>query len=177
MLFSDFLKAAVNLTMGTGAALVAIAVLAATRLEDTLTLVIAAGWWLVAAAAGIWLGRRPGATAAIERLLSRAVTIYALPEVRPWRVLINRLWPLALLVLVSGGLALVMPQPAVVSAGFTILWALSWRRQASAVTALEDRDGVRFYIERTSPFRAIKVVRTIGWHRELPDESEPEAAI
>ena len=43
-------------------------------------------------------------------------------------------------------------QPAI-AAGFAVIWALAWRRQSSAVTAIEERDGARFYIERTSPLR------------------------
>jgi hypothetical protein len=33
------------------------------------------------------------------------------------------------------------------------------------VTAIEERDGVRYYVEPTSPFRAIALVRTGGLRR------------
>ena len=50
-----------------------------------------------------------------------------------------------------------------VACGFTIIWALSWRHQEAAVTAIEERDGVRFYVERTAPVSRIKLVRTPGF--------------
>jgi hypothetical protein len=54
-----------------------------------------------------------------------------------------------------------------VATGFAIIWALAWRRQASAVTAIEERDGARFYIEPTSPLRPIKLARTPGFRSNL----------
>jgi hypothetical protein len=54
-----------------------------------------------------------------------------------------------------------------VATGFAIIWALAWRRQASAVTAIEERDGARFYVEKTSPLRPIKLVRTPGFRTNL----------
>ena len=50
--------------------------------------------------------------------------------------------------------------------GFAIIWSLAWRRQASAVTAIEERDGARFYVERTSPLKPIKLVRTPGFRSQ-----------
>jgi hypothetical protein len=35
------------------------------------------------------------------------------------------------------------------------------------VTAIEERDGARFYIERTSPLKPIKLVRTPGFRSNL----------
>jgi hypothetical protein len=35
------------------------------------------------------------------------------------------------------------------------------------VTAIEERDGARFYIERTSPLSPIKLVRTPGFRTNL----------
>jgi hypothetical protein len=54
-----------------------------------------------------------------------------------------------------------------VATGFAIIWALGWRRQASAVTAIEERDGARFYVERTSPLQPIRLVRTPGFRSNL----------
>ena len=50
---------------------------------------------------------------------------------------------------------------------FAIIWTLAWRRQAPAVTAIEERDGARFYVERTSPLQPIKLVRTPGFRSNL----------
>ncbi|MTD45714.1 hypothetical protein GKE82_15810 [Conexibacter sp. W3-3-2] len=52
------------------------------------------------------------------------------------------------------------------AAGFTLIWALSWRRQHLAVRAIEERDGVTFHVDPTSPLRAIRLVRTPGFRRE-----------
>ena len=57
-----------------------------------------------------------------------------------------------------------------------IIWALAWRRQDEAVTASEDRDGARFYVDRISPFKAIQLVRTPGFKAEAPPRIEDLAA-
>ena len=51
------------------------------------------------------------------------------------------------------------------AAGFAIIWALAWRRQDAAVTAIEDRDGFRFYVDRTPPLSPIRLIRTPGLMR------------
>jgi hypothetical protein len=43
--------------------------------------------------------------------------------------------------------------------------ALSWRKQERAVTAIEERDGVRYYVVPDSPFKSIELVRTPGLRR------------
>ena len=43
---------------------------------------------------------------------------------------------------------LFVPPVAAVASGFAIIWALAWRRQDAAVTAIEDRDGFRFYVDK-----------------------------
>ena len=55
------------------------------------------------------------------------------------------------------------PQIGGIAAGFAIIWALAWRRQEAAVAAIEERDGVRFYVDKTSPLRAIRLIRTPGF--------------
>jgi hypothetical protein len=55
-----------------------------------------------------------------------------------------------------------------VACGFAIIWSLAWRRQDSAVLAVEERDGVTYYVERTSPIRPMQLVRTPGLRREVP---------
>jgi hypothetical protein len=87
--------------------------------------------------------------------------------VDPARTVLNRLWPLVLSTLGAGALAFVLPQVPAIAAGFAIVWSLAWRRQAAAVTAIEDRDGARFYVERTSPLRRIRLVRTPGFRTNL----------
>jgi hypothetical protein len=91
----------------------------------------------------------------------------SLPEVDPSRTALNRLWPLLLFTLSASALGLILPQVPAIAAGFAIIWALAWRRQSSAVTAIEERDGARFYVERTSPLQPIKLVRTPGFRSNL----------
>ncbi|MET0816673.1 MAG: hypothetical protein ABWZ67_03925, partial [Solirubrobacteraceae bacterium] len=102
---------------------------------------VAIGWWLAAALIGVWLGRRNAASPPIARLLADARMQMSLPELRPGLTLINRLWPLLLSTVGAAALGIFVPQVPAVAAGFAIIWALAWRRQDSAVTAIEDRDG------------------------------------
>jgi len=160
--FVEFLKTTVLLTTGAATALAAVCVLATATGTPQTTLWISAGWWLLAAAFGVWLGRRNEPSAAIGRLLGAAKATTAIPPQRPAAILLNRLWPLLLLTLAAGAAAVVEPQVPGIGAGFAILWAFAWRRQHAAVAAIEERDGVRFYVVRTSPFRPIVLERTPG---------------
>ena len=113
------------------------------------------------------LGRRPQASQQIATLLANARTQASLPEISPARTVVNRLWPLLVSTIGAGALAFVYPQVPATAAGFSIIWALAWRRQASAVTAIEERDGARFYVDRTSPLKPIRLVRTPGFRSNL----------
>jgi hypothetical protein len=96
-------------------------------------------------------------------LLADARAQSTLPELHPGTTLVNRLWPLLVATIGAGAAAFVEPQVASVAAGFTIIWALAWRRQERAVLAIEERDGVRFYVDKTSPFSPIRLIRTPGF--------------
>jgi hypothetical protein len=163
--YTDFLKATVFLTAGEATALAAVTVAVAAGKGDTTLLVFALAWWTIAAATGGWLGRRLETTESIGSLLADAHSSTTLPEIRPAIVMINRLWLLALSVVVAAGLSWLIPQLAAVVAGGSILIALAWRKQERAVTAIEERDGVRYYVLLTSPFRKIELVRTGGLRR------------
>jgi hypothetical protein len=82
-------------------------------------------------------------------------------------MLLNRLWPLVATTILGIGLAFFAPQIPGIAAGFAIIWALAWRRQHGAVTAIENRDGVEFYVERTPPGRPMQLVRVPGMKRDL----------
>ena len=56
--------------------------------------------------------------------------------------------------MLAAGLSWLFPQLAAVVAGGAILIALAWRKQERAVTAIEERDGVRYYVVPSSPFQA-----------------------
>lgn len=168
MRFVDFLRTAVVLFGGAGTALAVVAVAGAAG-DDDLTLVyLAAGWWTLAALIGLWIGRSPRAAAGIARLLADARRSTSLPEVEPGTVLFNRLWPLAVFTVVAGAVAFLVPQVPAIAAGYAILMALAWRKQSSAVEAIEGRDGVQFYFERSSPFKGPRLLRTPGFRKIEP---------
>jgi hypothetical protein len=168
--FVDFLKATVLLSGASASALAVVTAGAAASSGDNHVVPISAGWWVVAGAIGLLLGRRAAVNPPIAGLLAGARFQTSLPEVRPGRILLNRLWPLLLSTVAAGALAFLYPQVSGIAAGFAIIWALSWRRQEQAVTAIEERDGVRFYVQRTSPFKPISLVRT-PWFRSGAWES------
>jgi hypothetical protein len=168
MRFTDFLKATVLISAGAASALAAVTAIGINRDGDATLAAVSLGWWLAAGVFGAILGRRAEANPPIARLLAGARFSPALPELRPGRILVNRLWPLLVSSVAAGALAFLFPQVPMIAAGFAIVWALSWRRQESAVAAIEDRDGVRFYIEPTSPVDPIQLVRTPGFHSEFP---------
>jgi hypothetical protein len=123
---------------------------------------VAAIWWCVAALLGLWLGRRPEATEGMARLLSEARATNSLPELEPGAVMFNRMWPLALIAVAAGGIGFFFPQVPAIATGYALIAALSWRRQHAAVAAIELRDGVEFWFDRSSPFREPKLVRVPG---------------
>jgi hypothetical protein len=160
--FVDFLKATVMLSAGSATLLAALTIISVSDdVEPTLTYV-GVGWWLVAALVGYWLGRRHMASPPIARLLGEARMQKSLPELRPGLTLLNRLWPLLFSTLGAAFLGLIMPQVSAVAAGFAIIWALAWRRQEAAVAAIEERDGFRFYVDKTPPLQPIRLIRTPG---------------
>jgi hypothetical protein len=174
MLFRDFLRAAVMLFGVAGSALAVVAIASAANEDTNAPVYVAVGWWTVAAVAGLWLGRRNAPTAQIGRLLASARSTSTLPEIEPGTIIFNRLWPLAVMTIVSGGIAWLVPQVPAIAAGYAIAIALTWRKQASAVEAIEERDGVRFYFERSSPFGEPKLLRTPGLRKIEPATDFPQ---
>jgi hypothetical protein len=167
MRFVDFLRTTVLASAGAATVLAAVTVIGSQSTSDSLLVPVSAGWWVIAALAGLWLGRRADASPPIATLLATAKTQASLPELSPARTLLNRLWPLLFSTLGAGAFAFVIPQVPAIATGFAIIWALAWRRQASAVAAIEERDGARFYIERTSPLKPIRLARTPGFRSNL----------
>jgi hypothetical protein len=166
--FVDLLKTTVMLSAGAATMLAIVTVIAASGERDDTLVLVGAGWWVAASLIGIALGRRPQITAPIGRLLADAKVATMLPEHRPGAVVINRLWPLLLSTVAAGAVGFVFAQVPAVACGFAIIWSLAWRRQDSAVLAVEERDGVTYYVERTSPIRPMQLVRTPGFRREVP---------
>jgi hypothetical protein len=162
MRFTDFLKATVLISAGAATALAAVTVVGASYDLDYTLVLFAAAWWMVAGGVGLWLGRRAETSPPITRLLAGARMTPALPEQQPGRILLNRLWPLLACTVLAGALAFLFPQVPAIATGFAIIWALAWRRQDAAVTAIEERDGFRFYVDRTGIFSPIRLIRTRG---------------
>jgi hypothetical protein len=168
--FSEFLRTTVLMSAAGASLLAAITVIGlATGVGAAAVVPVAAGWWTGAGLIGLWLGRRAQTSPPIASLLADARTGPALPEVNPARTLLNRLWPLLVCCIGAAAIGLALPQVPAIAAGFAIIWALAWRRQASAVTAIENRDGARFYIERTSPLAPIRLLRTPGFRSLIPE--------
>jgi hypothetical protein len=174
MAYCDLLRMTVLLAAGAATALAAITVVSATSSSDTLTLYVAAGWWVVSLVAGIVLGRPARAAEAMRPALAEARTATALPSLcNPNRAALARLWPLAAFAVVAGGLGLVYSGVAAIGTGFALGAALMLRSREGAVTAIEDRDGVRFYVEPGSALEPVKLVRTPGLRRERPPPGSP----
>ena len=171
MRFVDFLKTTVLACAAAATALGAAAIAGAAGDADNRLplLAFAVGWWTIATLIGGWLGRRADTLPPIARLLAGARATTSLPEQeKPGRVLLNRLWPLFFLLVASAALAVVAPQVPAIAAGFALIWALYWRRQDGAVTAIEERDGVAFFVERTAPHKPMQLLRTPGFRRVAP---------
>jgi hypothetical protein len=166
--FRDFLRVSVLIYGAAATALAVISVVGTTR-SDTNTLVyVAAVWWCVAVLAGLWLGRRPETSEGIGKLLAEARSTNSLPELEPGAIIFNRLWPIAVATVLTGAAGFFFPQAPVVATGFFVLVALLWRRQSSAVAAIEGRDGVEFWFDRTSPFGPPRLLRLPGLRRIEP---------
>src|ERR1700691_1824343 len=156
MRFTELLRTTVMLCAA-GATLLAVVTAAGANENGGAVLVpIAAGWWLSAAVVGARIGRRDTTSRQIAVLLASAKTQAMLPEINPGRIVLNRLWPIIVCTVGAGAVAFAYPQVPAIATGFAIIWALAWRRQSAAVTAIEERDGARFYVEHTSPPRPIK---------------------
>jgi hypothetical protein len=170
MAFADFVRTTVILSAAAATTLAAITLLSARGAGQPGTATFAVGWWIGAGVIGMVMGRRAAASPPIARLLRGAKTVSVLPPLRPGRVLLARLWPLLLSTLVAGGLSLLWPQIPAIATGFAVIGALAWRQQHQAVIAIERRDGVRFYVEETSPLRPITLTRTPGFKAYVPAE-------
>jgi hypothetical protein len=166
--FVDLLRTTVMLSAGAATMLAALTVVGAGAEQDDSLVLVSAGWWVVAAAIGAWLGRKNAVNPPIAGLLARSKAATMMPEHRPGSVVINRLWPLLVAVVLAGAGAFILPQIPGVATGFCVIWSLAWRRQDAAVTAIEERDGVTFYVEHTSPVRPVELIRTPGFRREVP---------
>lgn len=168
MPYTDLIRVTVLLTGAEATALAAIAAIAASRdSADPTTLTIAAAWWLVAFAIGLYLGRPSRAADALRDTLAGARTATSLPPETPGRIAFGRLWPIGLTAVAAGALGIFFPGVAAVGAGYALLVSLAWHTREAAVLAIEQRDGVKFYVVPNSAFRPIQLVRTPGLRSSL----------
>ncbi len=166
MLFVDLLRLTVLLIGAAATVLGTVTAIAASQESSSATLILAAGWWTLAVVLGLALGSSARAAEAMSRALASARTTTSLPTESPGRIAFLRLWPIGAFALIVGGLAWLFPQVAAVGTGYAILNALAWRNRERAVSAIEERDGVRFYVEPTSALQPVKLVRTPGLGRD-----------
>lgn len=163
MPYTDLLRLSVFLTAGVATVLAAVAVIGAGRDDSsTLTLAVAAGWWLVALAIGLYLGRPERAADGVRDALARARTATSLPRETPTRIALGRLWPIAAIGLVGGVLGIFFIGVATVGAGYALLVALAWRSHEAAVLGVEQRDGTKFYVVPNSGLQPVELVRAPG---------------
>jgi hypothetical protein len=163
--YKDLLRSLVLLVAAEATALGVLSAVAIDGRADPLLAVLAFGWWLVACALGIVLGSPQRAAAALAGPLAAAKTQTSLPADPPTRTALLRLGPVAAFGVLAGAAGLVWPQVPAVATGFALLIALAWRKREAAVTAIEERDGVCFYVERSSPLEPVKLIRTPGLKR------------
>jgi hypothetical protein len=168
MRYRDFLRVSVLIYAAAATALAIVSIVGATRADTNTLVYVAAIWWCVAMLAGLWLGRRPETTEGIGKVLTEARVTNSLPQLEPAAVMFNRLWPVAAATVLAGIVGFFLPQVPVVATGFFLLVALLWRRQSSAVQAIEGRDGAEFWFDRSAPFGPPKLLRLPGLRRIEP---------
>jgi hypothetical protein len=174
MTYCDLLRMTVLLSAGAATALAAVTVIAVSGSEDTLTIYVAAVWWTSALIGGLILGGPARAAEAIRPALADARMATALPSIsNPTRAALSRIWPIGAFALIAGVLGFVFHGVAAVGAGFALAAALTWRSREAAVAAIEERDGVRFYVEPGSALQPIKLIRTPGLRRDRPPPGHP----
>jgi hypothetical protein len=161
--YTDLLRLSVFLTAGEATVLAAIAALSAGRNDSpSMTLIVAAAWWAVALAIGVYLGRPARAADGVRDALSRARTATSLPQETATRIALGRLWPIGAIGLIGGVLGIFFVGVATVGAGYAMLVALAWRSHEAAVLGVEQRDGTKFYVVPTNALRPVELVRAPG---------------
>src|SRR3954462_6812014 len=109
MPYTDLLRASVFITAAEATALGAITALAANRDGDTTVAVVAAVWWLVAPAIGVYLGRPQRAAHAARGPPPRPRPPPSRPAQTPPRIPLPRLWPIAFTAIAAGVLGIFFP--------------------------------------------------------------------
>lgn len=175
MTFRQLLHSTVMLSGGSASALALLVIVHGQVSGEVGPVLISAVWWAIASIIGFSAGRDEGTNAQIARVLADARSAEQLEEPRPVRTLLNRLWPLLLVSVVSGAAVFFVPPVSGVAVGFLLIWALSWRKQEHAVQAVEERDGVEFRVERTGILEPLRLIRMPGLRRDRPEHKRHTA--
>lgn len=162
MPYTDLLRVTVFITGAEATVLGAVTAIGANREGSATTILVAAAWWLISLIVGFYLGRPSRAVEDMRNPLARARTATSLPPQTPARITIGRLWPIAATAILAGGLGLFFPGVAVIGAGYALIVSLAWHTREAAVLAIEQRDGVKFYVVPNSALRPVELVRTPG---------------
>jgi hypothetical protein len=165
MQYKDLLRATVLLVAVEATALGAISGIAINAEGDDILAALALGWWVVGIGIGIYSGRSARTAEALRDVLATAKTSTTLPAESPTSIALARLWPIGIFAVIAGGLGILFPQVPAIATGMALAVALAWRRREAAVTAIEERDGVCFYVEKNSALEPVKLIRTPGLMR------------
>jgi hypothetical protein len=160
--YTDLLRVTVFITGAEATVLGAISAISVGGEPSATTAIVALAWWAIALILGFWLGRPERAREDTRVPLARAKMATSLPSESPARVALQRLWPIAVTAILAGGLGLFLPGVAIIGTGYALIVSLAWHTREAAVQAIEERDGVRFFVVPSSALRPIQLVRTPG---------------
>ena len=162
MPYTDLLRTTVFITGAEATVLGAISAISVGGEPSGTTVIVALAWWAIAIILGFWMGRPERAREDMRDPLARAKTATSLPSESPARIALQRLWPIAVTAIVAGGLGLFFPGVAIIGTGYALIVSLAWHTREAAVQAIEERDGVRFFVVPNSALKPIELVRTPG---------------
>jgi hypothetical protein len=160
--YTELLRFTVVVTAAEATLLAVISVFAIGDEPGSTTLILGFAWWLIAIIIGFWLGRHDRAREDMRDPLARAKMATSLPSESPARIALQRLWPIAVVTIVAGVLGVFFAPIAIIGTGYALIVSLAWHTREAAVQAIEERDGVRFFVVPGSTFKPIELVRTPG---------------
>jgi hypothetical protein len=162
MPYTELLRFTVIVTAAEATILGAISAIAVGGNPGPTTVIVALAWWAIAIILGFWMGRPDKAREDMHGPLALAKTATSLPSDSPAQIAIQRLWPIGVTAIIAGGLGLFFPGVAIIGTGYALMVSLGWHTREAAVQAIEERDGVRFFVVPTSALKPIQLVRTPG---------------
>ena len=171
MPYTDLLRFTVLITGAEATVLGAISAIAVGGEPSSTTVIVAFAWWAIAIIIGFWMGRPERAREDMRELLAKAKMATSLPSESPTEIALQRLWPVAVTAVIAGGLGLIFPGVAIIGTGYALIVSLAWHTRESAVQAIEERDGVRFFVVPGSALKPIELVRTPGLRSDRVNSS------